>query len=124
MHAEYSHRANFQKKMRQHVRVRRADFFVRLYPTNKLPNLASNLSHVRGSSHNNLNAEQTQEQSRLLIQKQYRAGLGQQRDTSAYPGSQRGGLGRMLVALKILDCHGMRDESKSSKSSRAESPSK
>ena len=40
-----SHQGNFQKKTRQHVRiVHRADFFVRLYLTNKLPNLASNLS--------------------------------------------------------------------------------
>ncbi len=40
-----NHQVSFQKKTRQHVRiVHRAIFFVRLYLTNKLPNLASNLS--------------------------------------------------------------------------------
>ena len=37
-----NNQVSFQKKIRQHVRiVHRADFFVRLYPTNKLPNLAT-----------------------------------------------------------------------------------
>ncbi len=42
-----SHQGIFQKKTWQHVHIlHRADFFVRLCPTNKMLNLTSVLSHV------------------------------------------------------------------------------
>ncbi len=42
----------------------------------------------------------------MLIQIQYQAGLEEdQHNASTFSGSQRGGMGRRLAALKIFGCH-------------------